>query len=777
MFRGLGIPGHSTRLRYFQRHSEARQFFRSDELAAIPRLAEQPKTRTQVLMLDEPPTASVSSPALLEHHVDDDLVIEQPSAALEAISAAQSVPRASSSSQLRRVEDAGQRETVLMRQAVGADVIQLVTDEFAEARKVQVARRRKVLYDLTHPNPADYTYGGKLVPPPPLSFGTVTPEAIGLGRRIMLGQHYSLVKEAPSSDYFFEINDIYQEIVFVGKANAGKSSLINALLGQPEMAKTSSTPNSTRKANFYQAVSAEELSRFAKGNPNKLVKLPGGGLQLTFVDLPGFGVEGMSDRWRDNAIEVTDSYLGVRRSVNTVFLCIDCERGLTKADVRYFEWLENLHGMFFVLLTKCDTVPHSRVCSVMRQVYQLMTKQRRKYRKAFPFVLPVSAATGTNLDELRGLVAETSGLIAGDRLREILKAKGERERTKMEELTNSQLRQMWISRRDASVRQFALEQRGGGDSTHCSVLEPQASQSPNKGNQQNQREVLLASSVDIDLSSAGGLSDDMTHFASDQYGGAAYRLSTGLHNKETIQFSGSRSSDAEEGRHDSEGVKTANGASEAQPRMSAVQKYFNTLDEFAVSCDEAERLKQFSTIDGQSKQVMKENRFERQLKGGGTRVFSVEDDGRYQQYKGGVAVGPLLPGLDSSPRNRRSEWKAKQLMTLAAKVRPDAPWEGIAELKKDKANAEQNKVRMSPKEWAAYTKNAGRIIEGFDRFENEVTMSKQMTEIRQVKTLRKQQQLHLNATAKIGFRQQPPGLLKDYGGMATYNPTSRILGL
>ncbi|CCW72131.1 unnamed protein product [Phytomonas sp. Hart1] len=366
---------------------------------------------------------------------------------------------------------------------VGQDVIDLVTDVFAAQRDAIIEKRRRVLYEITHPSASDYTYGGKMVPPPPLSFGKITEEAVKLGNQLMVEQEYFLVNQSgtkvdqtPSLSassfasfsaspmveagadnfgkptpgraehpaatsrasphrgraregnifrdhrYFFEINELYQEIVLVGKACAGKSSLLNALLGQ-SVAKTSSIPNTTRAISFYQSVSPDALRAFHARNHHNLVKLPGGGLQLTFVDLPGFGIEGMSDRWRDAAIELTDAYFGVRRSVNTVLFCIDCDRGLTQTDLKYFQWLENVQGVFFPVLTKCDAVPHSRICAVMRQIYTLITAKRKKYQKVFPFIIPTSSRDGTNIEVLRGLITESSGMIPGDRLRELLHRK------------------------------------------------------------------------------------------------------------------------------------------------------------------------------------------------------------------------------------------------------------------------------------------------------------------------------------------------------------------
>ena len=303
-----------------------------------------------------------------------------------------------------------------------ADARDIVLDKYELVRDRAIEKRRKMLMELFHPNPLHYTYDGALVPPPPISFEALSPEAYALGRRLLVDQHYSLVRQAPASDYFFEINDLYMEIAFVGRANAGKSSLINAVLGQ-HVAKTSSTPNTTRQVNFYQAATPDQLKNYIKGNPNRLVKLPAGGLQLTMVDVPGFGIDGMSDEWRDSSIAATDSYLGQRRSVNTVFLCIDVHVGITKTDAKYFTWLQNLHGVYWVLLTKCDSVPHSRICAVMKQLYMLCTKRSETCARMYPFVLPLSARTGVNVDTLRALIVETSGIIEGTKLRKLLESK------------------------------------------------------------------------------------------------------------------------------------------------------------------------------------------------------------------------------------------------------------------------------------------------------------------------------------------------------------------
>ncbi|CAG9573948.1 conserved hypothetical protein [Leishmania major strain Friedlin] len=917
---------------------------------------------------------------------------------------------------------------------VGQDVIDLVTDVFTAQRDAEIKKRREVLYELTHPNPIDYTYNGKLVPPPPLSFGQVTEEARALGNRMMLGQTYSLVRQAgtrasaddfdvigssastagrgaaaattvsPASsieaslaaplstfssrhakgygdrtaaapyrsrardanifrdhNYFFEINELYQEVAFAGRACAGKSSLLNALLGQ-HVAKTSSTPNTTRKISFYQSVTPEQLHAFhVKEHHNQLVKLPGGGLQLTFVDLPGYGIEGMSDKWRDAAIELTDAYFGVRRSVNTVLYCMDCERGLTKTDIKYLEWIENVHGACFMVLTKCDSVPHSRVCSVMRQVYALITKHRRKYRKVFPFIIPVSAKDGTNIELLRGLITETAGIIPGDKLRELLQHKrAALTRTALlaevsridaaRQLERHQAKAYFQLTRDGtgasaaaelppeargSERSGARRERegsgGAGAGAQGTSAERGATLLPNVAasetaasppgaafGSRHRRYVLplgngaadagaaaLLSGCASDLDAAGDTADffptessmaaaaaegrcerrerflawrrahplrtvspsySATHeqvgydptrpaAASEQVAGlpgsGRYRLNTGLDNPGAahvvLELHGepdvsegecdARGKDGTEARHgggdmeaqnsratavapagefshsplpalpiaaacrgsrfsviglsdvDTDGSVAPGATASAAPPAVAPSCSLRSASAGTVSrfLDVMERYGRQHNVVSSAKQKRREERWRRRGGGGGGArgrhcavggLLAEDASGRLSAYRAGRPCGPALVSTNTDVDRRQAEWRAEQLKTLLAKENPEAPWAALHQLRRTiQAREEETALAgMRKKEVAAYVRNAGRVTASFEKFEGEVTAAKYMNEIRQAPTLRSQQQMHLNATAKINYRSMPPGLWKRYGEKDTYWQTSQLLG-
>ncbi|CAD2218385.1 50S ribosome-binding GTPase, putative [Angomonas deanei] len=727
---------------------------------------------------------------------------------------------------------------------VGKDVIDMVTDAFREERETQIKKRRQVLYEITHPNPLHYRYRGKLVPPPPLSFGEVTGEAQQLGEEMMLGQTYSLVNRAGTRrtdtvedsptqptmievgegrtrqekwskyrsrkrednifrdhNYFFEINELYQEIVFVGRACAGKSSLLNALLGQPNLAKTSSTPNTTRAINFYQSVSPEALQQFHEKERHNLVKLPGKGLQLTFVDVPGFGIEGMSDKWRDAAIELTDAYFGVRRSVNTVLFCIDCERGLTPTDMRYFKWLENVQGVFYIVLTKCDSVSHTRLCSVMRSIYSLITRNRKKYRKVFPFIIPTSAHTGDNMDLLRGLIMETSGMIPADKLRQLLQQKQDvlnkdalqKEAARLEavrQLEREEARRLFLEARQpllAEATKTEEEKEEGGNDVEGAPPKPVSYRLPLYEKEDTSFSAFLQqyrrahpdespSQCRLKAYRQWRAIHPLPRQVS-SYGDFQYKLNTGLERPEDEELT--LTTTAPQEVHSEEEAPPAPPAGYTSSRVMGVDGETVRRAEAAKDGTSGgavsgfvDTLKQFGAQSKKSKTHLRGKK--------ANAAFVAQDaDGRLYPYQGGKKAGPALTTVNTELDKRHAEWKMTQLGEMLIKENPEAPWLALKQIRqKVNARKEDNimKRNMSKKDVQSYLKYAGSITDSFEKFESEVTTAKFMTESRTTKTLRSREQMHYNATGKINYRSMPVGLWKHYGERETYWPTPRVKG-
>lgn len=131
------------------------------------------------------------------------------------------------------------------------------------------------------------------------------------------------------------------EIAFVGRSNVGKSSLLNRLMNRKSLCRTSSTPGCTRQINFYSVRTSQ-------------------GMNLSLVDLPGYGYARRSKEERKLWAELIERYLLERPTLRTVALLVDVRRGLEEDDFGLLEMLEtgSMRGRAelrpFVVATKID---------------------------------------------------------------------------------------------------------------------------------------------------------------------------------------------------------------------------------------------------------------------------------------------------------------------------------------------------------------------------------------------------------------------------------------
>jgi len=177
-----------------------------------------------------------------------------------------------------------------------------------------------------------------------------------------------------------QLPDSPAEVAFVGRSNVGKSSLINALANQKQLARVSNTPGRTQLINIFRH--------------------DGGG---TLVDLPGYGYAKGPGRVRKDWPEMIEGYLLDREPLEMVFVLVDGEIGPTPLDVQMLDWLRDNAVPHTVVATKTDKVKSSQ-------------RQRRKRELAERCrldpgdVVSVSATKGASLDQLRALVLAHLGV-------------------------------------------------------------------------------------------------------------------------------------------------------------------------------------------------------------------------------------------------------------------------------------------------------------------------------------------------------------------------------
>jgi len=128
------------------------------------------------------------------------------------------------------------------------------------------------------------------------------------------------------------ISDPRKQIVFSGRSNVGKSSLINAVCGRRGIARVSSSPGKTQTVNYY---------------------LVDG--KCYFVDLPGYGYAKASKERRERFSGVTDAYLNSAFPALVVQL-VDIRIGATEDDYLMLEWLIYKQLPFFIAATKADKI-------------------------------------------------------------------------------------------------------------------------------------------------------------------------------------------------------------------------------------------------------------------------------------------------------------------------------------------------------------------------------------------------------------------------------------
>lgn len=134
----------------------------------------------------------------------------------------------------------------------------------------------------------------------------------------------------------------YPEIVFAGRSNVGKSSLINCLINRKNLALTSSSPGKTRMINYYCIND-----------------------KLFFVDLPGYGFAKVSKRERQKWKLLIESYITTSLNLKGIIQIIDSRIGPTDLDLEMISWLIHLQKPTLLIATKIDKLPKSKINSYL----------------------------------------------------------------------------------------------------------------------------------------------------------------------------------------------------------------------------------------------------------------------------------------------------------------------------------------------------------------------------------------------------------------------------
>ncbi len=171
------------------------------------------------------------------------------------------------------------------------------------------------------------------------------------------------------------------EILFIGRSNVGKSSLLNKICNRRNLARTSTTPGKTREINYYLV------------NNN-----------LYFVDLPGYGYAKVPEQMRAGWKRLIEGFLQRGHPIALAMQLIDARQEPTPLDLMMMDWLEYYEIPYLLVLTKSDKLPVSK-----------LKKQLDVYRERFKSqisegslrgIIPFSSVSGEGRSVLLKLIAD-----------------------------------------------------------------------------------------------------------------------------------------------------------------------------------------------------------------------------------------------------------------------------------------------------------------------------------------------------------------------------------
>ena len=132
------------------------------------------------------------------------------------------------------------------------------------------------------------------------------------------------------------------EVVFAGRSNVGKSSVLNAICQRKSLARTSKTPGRTRELNFFRIDETHFL-----------------------VDLPGYGYASVDQAMKKKWAKLLDNYLNYRESLKGLILIMDIRHPMSDFDSQMLEYCAESQLQTHVLLNKADKLSRSAANKVL----------------------------------------------------------------------------------------------------------------------------------------------------------------------------------------------------------------------------------------------------------------------------------------------------------------------------------------------------------------------------------------------------------------------------
>jgi GTP-binding protein len=191
------------------------------------------------------------------------------------------------------------------------------------------------------------------------------------------------IKEAAfvisNSDYKLCPSDERAEFAFIGRSNVGKSSLINMLVNNKNLAKTSGRPGKTQLINHF-IINNEWF----------------------LVDLPGYGYAKASKVQREKWEKFIVEYLTKRQQLLNVFVLLDCRLEPQKIDLEFMNWCGEKQIPFSMVFTKIDKLSST----ALQKNLAKYKKEMLKYWDALPPVFTTSSESAFGKEKILNYIEQ-----------------------------------------------------------------------------------------------------------------------------------------------------------------------------------------------------------------------------------------------------------------------------------------------------------------------------------------------------------------------------------
>ncbi len=179
---------------------------------------------------------------------------------------------------------------------------------------------------------------------------------------------YGISAQLPSSDV--------PEIVFAGKSNVGKSSLLNKIFNRKALARVSSVPGKTITINFYNVD------------------------EIKFVDLPGYGYAKISKQEKERFGELMEGYFQSGRNIKLVIQLVDMRHKPTADDLDMIEFLKAVGIPFIIVMTKADKLK-------VKEFKNRLESSAIELKSAGDVpIIPFSSQNGLGLDDVKKYIEQ-----------------------------------------------------------------------------------------------------------------------------------------------------------------------------------------------------------------------------------------------------------------------------------------------------------------------------------------------------------------------------------